>query len=158
MNRPILPVVSEKISAATRMCGVIAVSLVTATTSPASAQQLVYTPINPAFGGNPFNASQLLSLANAQNQFLPKSSSTTPPTQAQQFASQLQSTILAGVAQQVSNAIFGNNPQQSGTISFGGTTVNFNRGLTDITIVIVDPNGVSTQIVVPTFVATPTGK
>ncbi|WP_332790806.1 curli assembly protein CsgF [Sphingomonas sp. GB1N7] len=124
----------------------------------APAQQLVYTPINPAFGGNPFNSSQLLAIANAQNQFLPKASSTTPPTQAQQFAAQLQSTILAGVAQQVSNAIFGNNPQQSGTISFGGTTVNFTRGLTDITIVIIDPNGVSTQIVVPTFVATPVGK
>lgn len=143
-----------------RSAGPIVLAMGIAAWAPgsASAQQLVYTPINPAFGGNPFNSSQLLAIANAQNQFLPKSSTTTPPTQAQQFAAQLQSTILAGVAQQVSNAIFGNNPQQSGTISFGGTTVNFTRGLTDITIVIVDPNGVSTQIVVPTFVATPAGK
>lgn len=122
-----------------------------------SAQQLIYTPLNPSFGGNPFNSSHLLALANTQNQFLPKAQSFQAPTQAEQFASQLQSTILAGVAQQVSNAIFGNNPQQSGTITFGGTTVNFSRGLGTVTIVITDPKGVSTQIVVPTFVATGAG-
>ncbi len=120
----------------------------------ASAQQLTYTPINPSFGGNPFNSSHLLGLAGSQNQFLPKSSSFTAPTQAEQFASQLQSTILSGVAQQISNAIFGNNPQQSGTISFGGTSVNFQRGLDNVTINITDTKGVTTTIVVPTFVAT----
>jgi curli production assembly/transport component CsgF len=122
--------------------------------APAAAQKLVYTPINPSFGGNPFNSSHLLAIANAQNQFLPKAQTYTAPTQAEQFASQLQSTILAGVAQQVSNAIFGNNPQQSGTISFGGTTVNFSRQLGQVTIVITEPNGTSTQIVVPTYTPT----
>ena len=34
-----------------------------------SAQQLVYKPINPAFGGDTFNYQWLLSSANAQNQF-----------------------------------------------------------------------------------------
>ena len=124
----------------------------------ARAQQLVYTPVNPTFGGNPFNSSHLLATANAQNQFLPKASTYAAPTQAQQFASQLQSTILAGVSQQISNAIFGNNPQQSGTISFGGTSVNFQRGLDNVTINITDPAGVTTQIVVPTFVATASAK
>ena len=123
----------------------------------ASAQQLTYTPINPTFGGNPFNSSHLLGLANTQNQFLPKATTNTGETQAQQFASQLQSTILAGVSQQISNAIFGNNPQQSGTISFGGTTVNFQRGLSNVTINITDTKGVTTTIVVPTFVATAGG-
>ena len=34
-----------------------------------NAQQLVYKPINPAFGGDTFNYQWLLSSANAQNQF-----------------------------------------------------------------------------------------
>jgi curli production assembly/transport component CsgF len=122
--------------------------------TPLAAQKFIYTPINPSFGGNPFNSSHLLALANAQNQFLPKSPTFSPPTQAEQFASQLQSTILAGVAQQISSAIFGNNPQQSGTISFGGTTVNFSRQLGQVTIVITDPNGISTKIIVPTYTPT----
>src|SRR5690606_25439462 len=33
------------------------------------AQQLVYTPVNPNFGGNPLNYSGLLASANAQNKF-----------------------------------------------------------------------------------------
>jgi curli production assembly/transport component CsgF len=33
------------------------------------AQQLVYQPVNPAFGGDPFNYTWLLNSANAQNQF-----------------------------------------------------------------------------------------
>lgn len=32
-------------------------------------QQLVYTPINSAFGGDPFNYTWLLNSANSQNQF-----------------------------------------------------------------------------------------
>jgi curli production assembly/transport component CsgF len=33
------------------------------------AQQLTYTPTNPAFGGDPFNYTWLLNSANAQNPF-----------------------------------------------------------------------------------------
>lgn len=125
------------------------------TVSAAGAQQLTYTPINPSFGGNPFNSAHLNGLASAQNQFLNNGSSAyTPPTQAELFAQQLQSSILAGVAQQISNAIFGANPAQTGTISFGGTTVTFLRSLDSVTINITDPKGVTTQIVVPTFVRT----
>lgn len=140
---------------AAALCGAALMTLLGGT---ASAQQLTFTPINPTFGGNPFNSSHLLGLANAQNQFLPKATTTAVgQTQAQQFASQLQSTILAGVSQQISNAIFGNNPQQSGTISFGGTSVSFARGLDNVTINITDTQGVTTQIVVPTFVTNANG-
>ncbi|MEM7187383.1 MAG: curli assembly protein CsgF [Bacteroidota bacterium] len=38
-------------------------------TSYGFGQQLVYTPKNPAFGGDPFNYTWLLNSANAQNQF-----------------------------------------------------------------------------------------
>ena len=33
------------------------------------AQDFVYQPVNPAFGGNPYNYSWLLSSANSQNDF-----------------------------------------------------------------------------------------
>lgn len=44
----------------------IAVGLVTLTTAPAMAGQLVYQPTNPTFGGNPLNGSFLLSTAQTQ--------------------------------------------------------------------------------------------
>lgn len=34
--------------------------------SPVVAEQLVYTPVNPSFGGNPLNGSNLLNSAQAQ--------------------------------------------------------------------------------------------
>lgn len=40
-----------------------------AATSYSFGQQLVYTPKNPAFGGDPFHYTWLLNSANAQNKF-----------------------------------------------------------------------------------------
>ena len=121
----------------------------------ASADDLVYTPNNPTFGGNPFNSSHLLGIANAQNDYRDPRS-TANSSQADIFARQLQSRLLSALSSQLVDAIFGENPQQSGTISFGGQTINFVRGLEDVTITIVnDATGEETVIIVPTFVELP---
>ena len=119
--------------------------------TPALAQDLVYTPTNPDFGGNPFNT-QGLAIANAQNKYKdPKAASSS--SQADIFARQLQSRLLSALSSQITNAIFGDNPQQHGTISFGGQTIVFDRGLEDVTLTITnDDSGEVTTIVVPTFV------
>jgi curli production assembly/transport component CsgF len=109
--------------------------------APALAQDLTYQPINPSFGGNPFNSSHLLGIANAQNDY-----------QADIFARQLQSRLLSALSSQIVDAIFGENPQESGTISFGGQTIQFVRGLENVTLTISnDDSGETTTIVVPTF-------
>ncbi len=122
---------------------------------PVEAQQLVYTPVNPAFGGNPLNSSQLEADASAQNTYKNKSTSTSQ-TQAQLFASELQSQLLGDLANQVSQAIFGPDAASSGTYSFGGETVTFTRGLGEITVTITDPTGASTTIQLPTTSSTST--
>jgi curli production assembly/transport component CsgF len=117
----------------------------------AIAQDVVYQPINPSFGGNPFNSNHLLGIANAQNDFTNPASSSSS-SQADIFARQLQSRLLSALSSQIVTAIFGDNPQESGTISFGGQTVNFIRSLTEVTITITnDDTGEETVIVVPTF-------
>jgi curli production assembly/transport component CsgF len=125
-------------------CALLAMS----TYSGALAQQLVYTPINPQFGGNPFNATQLEEDA-AVSKPAPKTTSTTQ-TQAQEFATQLQSQLYADLANQVTQAIFGPNAQNSGTFSFGGETVSFTNALGEITVNITDASGTKTQIQLPT--------
>jgi curli production assembly/transport component CsgF len=114
----------------------------------AGAQQLTYTPINPAFGGNPLNSTQLEQDAATQNQYKPKST-TSNLTQSQLFAQELQSQLLASLANQVSEAIFGPNAATSGTFSFGGETVTFTRSLTEVTVTITDPTGSTTVIQLP---------
>ena len=120
--------------------------------SPAAAQDMVYEPINPSFGGNPFNSAHLLGIANAQNDFKDPSS-TTGRSEADIFARQLQSRLLSALSSQIVDAIFGENPQQQGTISFGGQTIDFFRDLDSVTLNITnDETGEVTEIVIPTFI------
>jgi curli production assembly/transport component CsgF len=120
-----------------------------ALSAPASASDLIYQPINPSFGGNPFNSSHLLGVANSINNYKdPKAVTSTDP--AQQFLRTLQSRLLSTLASQITDVIFGENAQESGTIRFGEQQISFARGLTEIRLTIVnDADGTSTDIVVP---------
>ncbi|MEX0343207.1 MAG: curli assembly protein CsgF [Erythrobacter sp.] len=119
---------------------------------PAQAQDITYQPIDPTFGGNPFNSSHLLGVANAQNDYRDPSSSRNS-SQADIFARQLQSRLLSALSSQIVNAIFGENPQESGTIRFGGQTIKFVRSLESVTLTIIDDDtGEVTEIVIPTFI------
>ncbi|CAM5210441.1 hypothetical protein CDEF62S_05979 [Castellaniella defragrans] len=44
-------------------------ALAVLTAAPAMAGQLIYTPVNPSFGGNPLNGSYLLSKAQAEKSY-----------------------------------------------------------------------------------------
>lgn len=124
-------------------------------TFSASAQDLVYEPVNPSFGGNPFNSSHLLGIANAQDDTEdPDSRFGEDSTQADLFVRQLESRLLSGLASEVTDAIFGENPQESGTIQFGDQRIDFQRGLDNVTLTIFDAaTGQTTEIVVPLFQA-----
>jgi curli production assembly/transport component CsgF len=120
--------------------------------APALAQDITYQPIDPTFGGNPFNSAHLLGVANAQNDYKDPTA-TTNSSQADIFARQLQSRLLSALSSQIVDAIFGENPQESGTISFGGQTITFVRSLTEVTLTITDNDtGEVTTIVIPTFI------
>ncbi|UAB78074.1 curli assembly protein CsgF [Erythrobacter sp. SCSIO 43205] len=131
----------------------VATALVSAfSAAPAMAQDLVHQPISPTFGGNPFNSNHILGIANAQNK-------TTDPNavdrndQSSIFARQLESRLLSALSSQIVDAIFGENPQEQGTITFGGQTIEFFRSLDEVTLVIRDDNtGEETRIVIPLFI------
>ena len=132
---------------------VFAVGLTIACDQAASAQQQVYAPINPSFGGNPFNSSHLLGIANAQNKYKDPSTSSANNSQANIFASELQSRLLSALSSQITDAIFGQNAQQSGTVTFGDQTIAWNRGLDEVTLTITNnANGQVTTIQVPTII------
>ena len=132
-----------------------AAALCVALAMPASAQDLVHEPISPTFNGNPFNSNHILGTANAQNKTRDPNSASTN-SQADIFARQLQSRLLSALSSQIVDAIFGENPQESGTISFGGQTIEFFRSLDSVTLVITnDDTGEETRIVVPLFIEVP---
>lgn len=126
-------------------------------------QDLVYQPVNPSFGGSPLNSGHLLSIANAQRNATASdyvapstsssSSSTSGLSQAELFARQLQSRLLSSLSSEVVDAIFGDNPQDSGTVVFGTTEISFDRGVDSIKLVLTDTvDGTVTEISVPQLV------
>ncbi|MCY0094039.1 curli assembly protein CsgF [Hoeflea ulvae] len=138
----------------------IVVALMVAASGTTAAGDLVYTPINPSFGGSPLNSSHLLSLANAQREATASDAddglgsagtvTDTETSDADLFVRQLQGRLLSALAAQVTEAIFGTDPQDGGLITFGDTTVAFERTLDSIALTITNTlDGTVTQIVVP---------
>ena len=134
---------------------------------PLSAGDLVYAPINPSFGGSPLNSAHLLGTANAQRSATardfedPLDIEDDPDTAAagrtdvDLFVRQLQSRLFSSLAAQVNDAIFGDDPQDQGTVTFGSTTVEFARTTEEIRLVITDAlDGTVTEVTVPQLVAT----
>ncbi len=151
-------------STAPAVCAVAAIVLL-AGAGPSQASSLVYTPINPSFGGNPNNGIVLLDEANAQNLPLAKQtaeqaaiaaaqaaanggSASGALTPSQIFAEQLQSQLLSSFANQITQAIFGPNAQTSGTFTYGTTTISFVTVSNEVNITI-DAAGSITTISVP---------
>lgn len=131
--------------------------------SPLAAQDLKFSFINPSFGGNPGNSGHLLALANAQRDATASNAkkggayggtgTDAGDTRADLFVRQLEGRLLSALSAQVTNAIFGDNPQDSGTVEFGDTTITFDRSPDAITLNIIDVlNGTSTTITVPQLV------
>lgn len=118
----------------------------------AQASELVYKFINPGFGGDPFNQAYLLGTADAQNKFGDNGGggALTEESTAEAFARNLESRLLSELAGEVTEAIFGEDPRESGTVVFGDQTITFVRGLEDILIQIHDAGtGTTTDISVP---------
>lgn len=138
-----------------------------AVAAPSHAADLVYTPINPSFGGNPLNSNHLFAAANAQRTATARDANDggndsggviDNPDQNNNldfelFVRQLQSRLLSALSSQVSEAIFGDNAQDAGLITFGDQQVSFERTPTEIRLTITDfAAGSTTDIVVPQLV------
>jgi hypothetical protein len=92
----------------------------------------------------------LLAVANAQNDHTDPRRSETGNSQVDQFLRQLQSRLLSSLAGEVNDAIFGENPRDSGTITFGDQIITFVRGLDSVQLTITDTStGAITEIDIP---------
>ena len=134
-------------------------ALLALSASGAQAGNLIYQPVNPAFGGSPLNGNWLQSEATAQNFYQREEQrrSTIQSTLQQQqqkqtpgqiFAQQLQSQLYSSLANKITSAIFGENAQNSGNFSFQGTNISFQRVGADVQVTINDGQTV-TQVTVP---------
>lgn len=115
------------------------------------AQQLVYTPKNPAFGGNPYNSQWLLATAQAQNSFkAPQDQSRQPQTELERFTQSLNSQLLGQVSRSLFTQQFGEGDLQPGKYTFGSLALDIYPSDEGLVINILDTNtGEQTQIIIP---------
>lgn len=103
------------------------------------AQQLVYTPVNPAFGGDPFNYTWMLNSANAQNPFQDNSLSSLDNL----------TNLNNSLDNQFGNQFGGNTPPL-GTSSQGNFEYEVFESTEGLVINVLDiTTGEQTQIIIP---------
>ncbi len=118
------------------------------------AGDLVYTPVNPSFGGSSFNSAHLLATAEAQKpKEKPKASTSSGQSSSERFIRLLESRLYSSLATAVSEAIFGDSAEPSGTITFDTRQVAYTNNGTEIQLTITDfETGQVTNITVPSLV------
>lgn len=128
---------------------VIACAAAAMAASSGYAQDLVYTPVNPSFGGNPFNSSHLLSIAQQQNEH--DNQTFTPRDPQQQFADSLERRILSRTSQLITERIFGEGEDDSGEFTIGDQQIVFQRTGEQVEIALTDlRTGATSNLTIPT--------
>ncbi len=112
-------------------------------------QQLVYTPVNPNFGGNTFNYAWLLSSAEAQNSFTDPNENQDDDSGIDQFSENLNRQLLGQISRTLLSAQLGDGLEE-GSFVFGDLAIEVVDSAEGLVINILDVNtGEQTQIIVP---------
>ena len=127
----------------------------TALTQQSFAQDFVYQPTNPAFGGNYLNYSWLLSSAQAQNGFSEEQEDFNDRFDRDplaDFEQTLNRQILSQITRQITQEQFGEEGLQEGQYEIGNYQIDVSPGAEAIQIVILDiTTGSQTTVSVPYF-------
>jgi curli production assembly/transport component CsgF len=121
-----------------------------------SAGELIYTPVNPSFGGSPLNAQWLLSSAQTQNNYTESSSSgLSSRSPVESFKESLNRQILSRFASQIVSTAFGEDgadPLTAGSYQIGDFNIEVTPNSQTISIVVIDnTDGSETVIEIPYY-------
>ncbi|MFD1314194.1 curli production assembly/transport component CsgF [Namhaeicola litoreus] len=115
------------------------------------AQEMVYKPVNPAFGGDTFNYQWLLSSAEAQNSHKEDSGfSFDEQSDIDSFTESLNRQLLNKITSDLFREQFGNGDLTEGTYMFGSLVLEISPSTNGLLINILDTQtGDQTQIIIP---------
>ena len=115
-----------------------------------NAQDLVYKPKNPAFGGDTFNYQWMASSAESQNKFTDKSIVRVEQTELERFTASLNSLLLSQISSSLFKQQFGNDGIKIGSYTFGSLSVEVYPSSGGLTVDILDTKtGGQTQVIIP---------
>jgi curli production assembly/transport component CsgF len=114
------------------------------------AQDLIYKPKNPAFGGDTFNYQWMIGSAESQNKFKDKQVEVNELTELQQFTQDLNAQLLNSVSRSLFTQQFGNDGISVGSYTFGSLSIEVYPSSGGLTIDILDTKtGEQTQVIIP---------
>jgi len=119
-----------------------------------SAQDFVYQPVNPAFGGNPYNYSWLIGSAGAQNDFREDSDpfGFLDDDPLSGFQDDLNNQVLNEISRQLYFNQFGESGLTEGFYEFGSYEIDVSTTSEGMQIRIIDiRTGSETTVVVPYY-------
>jgi curli production assembly/transport component CsgF len=106
------------------MCLIVAAVVVCMALSVATATELIWVPINPAFGGYAGNATWLMSSAQAQNDHVEKTAGYTRADPFEDFEYTLKRSYLSALSRQIIEEAFG----EEGLLPEGETEAHYTLG------------------------------
>ncbi|PKV52539.1 curli production assembly/transport component CsgF [Aquimarina sp. MAR_2010_214] len=113
-------------------------------------QDLVYKPVNPAFGGDTFNYQWLLSSAEAQNKFTDPTDSRDQRSDVERFTENLNNQLLSQISRTLFTEQFGEGGLTEGTYSFGSLFIEIFPSGEGLVINILDTStGDQSQVIIP---------
>lgn len=132
----------------------LVILLAASQTAEVCAQQFVYEPKNPAFGGNPMNYSWMLNSANAQNEHEGTRDSRLIRDPLEDFQASLQRQVLSQLTRDIARKQLGLSDEEmkESRFEFGEFTIDIVPGLDGVQIVIFNIlTGDETSITIPHF-------
>lgn len=107
----------------------------------ALAADLVYKPLLPAFGGDPLYSSYFYQNAEIQNKH---KKVTEELSQTEQFKRDLQRRLFSAVANEITEAIYGENATPNGTFEIEGLVIRFDTIGSEVILTIQDTSSTTT--------------
>lgn len=117
------------------------------------AQDFVYQPVNPAFGGNPYNYSWLLAQAQAQNDFTEESTyGLDEKDPLLTLQADINRQVLSSLTQQIYQNQFGEEGLTEGYYKLGSYEIDISPVSDGMQIKIIDVlTGTETTIIIPYY-------
>lgn len=112
--------------------------------APLLAAELGYRPVNPSFGGNPLNGSQLLGIANIHKPKVERE----VRSEAEFFQDQIQRRILSAISAQIIDDLRDSETTE-GIYEFDDFKLDYQTVDGKVNLKIIETNGATTTIVIP---------
>jgi curli production assembly/transport component CsgF len=128
-------------------------------TSNVNAAQLDYSFKSPSFSGIGYS-SHVQTLENTETSRkkaiddkrladAKEAAALAKNTNLQKFLNNFESRVYAQLSTQLVNNLFGENPQNSGTVEIEGNTIQYVKTTDMVSLTVTDPNGNITQVEIP---------